>query len=70
MMKKRKKVIIFGTTVGIGIIMVYQALRIQKLENSLSFVLGEKKNQEFLIKGLEKELKNLLYQMGKLSTKR
>lgn len=53
-----------------GVVLGYQFLKINSLKEELFVCKGEKKNLETLVRGLEKTLGNLNYQLGKLSTKR
>lgn len=53
-----------------GVVLGYQFLKINSLKEELFVCKGEKKNLETLVRGLEKTLGNLNYQLGKLSMKR
>lgn len=63
---KENKVPIIIVGVSMGVI-VYQGLKLKSLEKKLYMCQGEKENLGLVIKGLEKSLKNAIYQIGKLS---
>lgn len=57
-------IIIAGISIGGAIVCLS---RIKSLEKKLYMCQGEKENLGLVIKGLEKSLKNAIYQIGKLS---
>ena len=63
---KKKKCFIFA---GI-VILLYLLLEIESLKKKLYITEGKNENLKYMISGYEKELKNLIYQTGKLSQKK
>lgn len=56
--------------IGVSGFIYYLLKRNGDLKKELYIVSGEKKNLDITIKGLERTLSQLNYQLGKLSTKR
>lgn len=72
--KKKKNRKILGIVVIGGIVivgtMLYQAMKIESLKKKLYMAEGENENLKYTVSGYEKELKQLIYQTGKLSSQR